>query len=106
MALITVTPTTAQIEGITRNNLIKRILRETGLGATGIATSGSTTTIVDTGSLKSSQYNSSEWVGGWARISKDAGGAAAAPEAEKSPITTYAPSTGTITVDPALTAAV
>lgn len=103
--LITVSPTISQIEGLTRNQLIKRLV-STGLVKTGVATSGSTTTIVDTNRLKSTQFNSKEWVGGWARISKDAGGAAAAPETEIRPIITYVPSTGTITVDPAFTAGV
>lgn len=106
MAVLSVTYTLAQIEGITRNNLLKRFLRETKLGQYGTATSGSTSTIVDTTRLKSTQFNSREWVGGWARISKDAGGAAAAPETEISPITTFAGSTGTITLNPVLTAAV
>ena len=96
----------AGLETVTRGALIKRLFRETGLGTYGSATSGSTTTIVDTGKLKSTQYNDQEWVGGWARISKDAGGAAAAPETEVRPITTYDPETGTITVNPAFSAAV
>src|SRR3990167_8204573 len=92
-------------EGITRRNLLSRFLRETGLGHYGTATGGSTTTLVDTTTLQSTQFSDQDWVGGWARISRDAGGAAAAPEAEIRPITTYAPSTGTITVNPAFTAA-
>ena len=93
------------VEELTRTNFIKRFLRETGLGDYGIATGGSTSTIVDTGRLKSTQYADKDWEGGWARISKDAGGAQAAPEGEISPITTYAPSTGTITVNPNFTQA-
>ena len=106
MATIISSPTNPQVEGITRNTLFKRLLRETGLGAYGTATSGSVTLIGDTNRLKSTQYNSKDWVGGWARISKDAGGAAAAPEGEISPITTYAPTHATdhITVNPAITA--
>ncbi len=93
------------VEELTRTNFIKRFLRETGLGDYGTATGGSTSTIVDTGRLKSSQYADKDWEGGWARVSKDAGGAQAAPEGEISPITTYAPSTGTITVNPNFTQA-
>lgn len=103
--MVTVSPTLAQVESITREELLQRVLRETGIGQYGTATGGSTTTIVDTTKLKSTQFNSQKWVGGWARIVYDAGGAAAAPEGEISPITTYAPSTGTITVNPAFTAA-
>src|SRR3990167_6011414 len=96
--------TTPQIEGITRYTLFKRLLSETGLGDYGVVTTGGTTTFDDTTKLKSSQYDPKDWVGGWARISKDADGAAAAPEAEVSPITTYDPVTnGRITVSPAFT---
>ena len=103
--LVHVTPTVSQVEGLTRNQLIKRLV-PTGLVKVGTATSGSTTTLVDTNRLKSSQFNSKEWVGGWARISYDAGAAAGAPENEVSPIITYTPSTGTITFDPVVTAAI
>lgn len=92
-------PTVIQLEGITRKNLIKRFLRDTGLGAYGTATGGSTTTIIDTSRLLSSQLTANEWIGGWARCSFDAGGAAAAPETEINPISNYAPSTGTVTID-------
>lgn len=104
MATINATHTAPTVEGITRKNVLKVVLTETGLGAYGTATGGSTTEIIDTDRLKSTQYDSKDWVGGWARISYDAGGAAAAPEGESSPITTYAPSTGTTTVNPAITA--
>lgn len=106
MPAVTVTYANTQVEGITRNTLLKRLLRDLGLGQYGTATSGSTTTIVDTARLQSTQYNSQQWVGGWARIGKDAGGAGAAPEGEISPITTNAPGTGTITFNPAVSAAV
>ncbi len=104
--VIPITHTTPQIEGTLRNNLLKRFLRETGLGVYGTATGGSTTTIVDTNRLKSAQFSDNEHVGGWGRIGSDAGDAQAAPEDEQSPVTTYAPSTGTITVNPAITAVV
>lgn len=104
MALVSVAHSLTPIEQLTRNALLKRFLRETGLGDYGTATGGSTTTIIDTTKLQSTQFNTREWVGGWGRISKDAGGAGAAPEGSISPITTYAPSTGTITLNPAITA--
>lgn len=100
MGIAESTWTTEQLEGITRNELVKRFLRETRLGITGVATGGSATTIDDTTQLKSTQYTTNDWVGGWARISKDAGGAGAAPEGEIRSITTYDPTTnGRITVD-------
>ena len=106
MSLIIASPTNGQVESLTRNQIFKRFLRETQLGTYGTATGGSTSTIVDTTRLKSTQYTDDEWVGGWARISKDAGGAAAAPEGEISPVTTYAPSSGTVTFNPVMSAVV
>jgi len=94
------------IEELTRTNFLKRFLRESGLGDYGTVTGGGTSTIVDTGKLKSTQFADKDWEGGWARIGKDAGGSQAAPEGEVRPSTTYAPSTGTITVNPALSVAV
>lgn len=105
MSLVTASPTLASVETLTRAQIIKRWARESGLAQIGTATGGSTTTIVDTTRLKSSQYSDDSWTGGYARISYDAGGAAAAPEGELSPITTYAASTGTVTFNPAMTAA-
>ena len=106
MASIISAPTLAQVEGITRRDFFKSFLLDSGLGKYGTATSGSTTVIGDTARLKSTQYDSKDYVGGWARISYDAGGSSAAPEGEISAITTYAPTHATdhITVNPAITA--
>lgn len=105
MATITGTPTFPQVEGILRRDFFRAFLQETGLGATGQATGGTQTTIVDTTRLQSSQYDSKDHVGGWARISYDAGGLGAAPQGEQGAVTAYAPSTGTITIDPAISVA-
>ena len=106
MPLLLFSPTVAQIEGITRQSILDRFLRETGLGKSGTVVTGSTTTINDTDTLLSPQFTASDWVGGWARISKDAGGASAAPENEQRSITTYDPATnGRITFSPVMTAA-
>ncbi len=103
--MVTTSPDIAQIESITKEGLIQSILRE-GFGMYGTVTAtGSTSIITDTDRLKSTQYNDQEWVGGWARISSNADSAGAAPEAEYRPITTYVPSTGIITVNPAFTTA-
>lgn len=105
MALLEVSPVNSIVEGVTRNQLFKRFLRETGLGSYGIATSGGSGIINDTVNLLSTQFTTSDWPGGWARIAKDAGGAAAAPEGEINPITTYDPITnGRITTNPVFTA--
>lgn len=101
MAIITSTPTLPQVEGILRRDFFRAFLGETGLGAYGTATSGGAGQIIDTTKLKSSQYDTKDHVGGWARISYDAGGTGAAPEGEHGPVTTYDPATGTITVNPA-----
>lgn len=106
MALLTVAHTFPQIQRVTRRNVLERVLLEWGLGMYGTATGGSTSTIVDTTKLKSTQYTARDWNNAIARISKDAGGAGAAPEGEISPVTDFAPSTGTITNNPVFTAAV
>ena len=107
MALLIVAPTSGQVEGITRNALFKRFLRETGLGTYGTATGGSSSTLDDTTRLKSTQLSANDWQGGWLRVGKDAGGAGAAPENEHQPITAYDPTTnGRITFNPTVTAGI
>ncbi len=98
--------TIAQLESVTRRDVLTRFLRESGLGEYGTATGGTSSTIVDTTRLKSAQYADDAHNGKWARISYDAGGAGAAPEGEISPITDYVASTGTLTVNPAFSVAV
>ena len=59
VTLILTTPTVAQVEGATRNEIFKRFLRETGLGSYGVVTGvsgGATVTLDDTTRLKSSQF--------------------------------------------------
>lgn len=107
MAEILATPTVAQVEGITRTQLFKRVLNESGLGDVGTCSAAGGAggdTFVDTTQLKSTQYDSRDHVGGWARISNRSGHTA--PEGEIAPITTYAPSSGTITVNPVFSAQV
>jgi len=104
MALISGSWTTATSESVTRSDVLKRLLRE-GLGESGTATSGSTSTIVDTGMLLSSAYPDDKYKGMWARIEYDAGGAAAAPEGEIRSVTASVGSTGTVTVSPVFSAA-
>lgn len=100
MGLFMVTPQTL-LEGVLRKDVLKRVLREGRLGITGTATGGSTTTIVDTTRLQSNRYTDKDWEDAWARISKDAGGSGAAPQGDIRPASTYAPSTGTVTITPA-----
>ena len=104
MALISGSWTTATSESVTRSEVLKRLLRE-GLGESGTATGGSTSTIVDTGMLLSSAYPDDKYKGMWARIEYDAGGAAAAPEGEIRSVTASVGSTGTVTVSPVFSAA-
>ena len=108
VTLILTTPTLAQIEGATRNEIFKRFLRETGLGTYGIVTGvagGATSTLDDTTRLKSTQFNADMWKGGWVRISKNADAVSTAPENEISPITVSEHTTnGRLTFNPAVTA--
>ena len=108
VTLILTTPTLAQIEGATRNEIFKRFLRETGLGTYGIVTGvagGATTTLDDTTRLKSTQFNADMWKGGWVRISKNADAPSTSPENEVKPITISEHTTnGRLTFNPALSA--
>ena len=103
--------TLPQIERTSRRDILENCLQAGQLGMYGAATSGSTTTIVDTTKLIGGGFSARDWSSTWMRISKDAGGAAAAPEGEIRPVgaSGYAPSTGTMTIAtnaPAWTAAV
>lgn len=104
MALISSAWTTATTEAYTRANVLRRLLRDGGLGEYGTATGGSTSTVVDTGTLQSSGYPDDKYKGMWARIEYDAGGAAAAPELEIRPVTSSTASSGTVTVNPVYSA--
>ena len=110
VTLILTTPTLAQIEGATRNEIFKRFLRETGLGTYGVFTGvagGATSTLDDTTRLKSTQFNADMWKGGWVRISKNADTPSTAPENEVSPITVSEHTTnGRLTFNPAVTASI
>jgi hypothetical protein len=82
-------------------DLAWRVLVELGTARTGVATGGTTTTIIDTNGLKlidDDYYN-----GGTAFILKDAGGESAAPENEFSKISNFANETATIALQDALT---
>ena len=104
MSMIGTSATTTGLELLTRTSIIKRVLREGGFGTYGTATGGTTSTLIDTTRLQSSQYSEDMWTGAWLRIGKDAGGAAAAPETEIRPITKYEPGNGRLIVSPVFTA--
>jgi hypothetical protein len=77
------------------------VVRELGVARQGTATSGSTTTLIDTGrSEVDDAFN-----GGTVWIISDAGGASAAPEGEWATISDWVNSTGTATIS-TLTASV
>lgn len=103
MPVLYTQPTIPQIEGLTREGILQRFLRDSGLGEYGTATGGSTTTIEDTSKLLSTQYSADRWIGGWSRISFNTGGAGSAPEGEVASISDYVPSTGILTTTPAMT---
>ena len=83
-------------------DLTYMVAREMGITIEGIATSGATTTIIDTNDrTEDNDY----WNGGTAWILRDALGASAAPEGQYSVISDHT-SAGTVTLRDALTAAV
>jgi hypothetical protein len=87
---------------VTLSKVMARAWREMGFSIDILATGGSTTTIIDT----NSQYSSDDaLVGGTAIVTRDAGGANAAPEGEMQRISDYVASTTTFTVATAFTAA-
>lgn len=87
-------------QSTTRPKLLSRLLRETGMGQAGTATAaGSTTTLVDATNLQSTQFNSRQWIGGWIYFTSGT------LDGQIVSITTYAPSTGTLTFSPTQAAA-
>ena len=91
---------------LTLGDLYQAIARNFGaLYATGTATSGSTTTIVDTSNLPALAANDA-LNNGYAYVKTDAAGAHAAPEGQTRLITDFVQSTGTVTVGIAFSAAV
>lgn len=96
MSTIISAPTLPQVEGITRQDLIKALFRKTGIGEYGTATGGSVSTLVDTALINYGMHEKS-LKGVIARIVKDAGGAGAAPEGDVRTIGGYAVATGTLT---------
>lgn len=95
--MVTSTYTLPTIERLNKTSVIKRFLRESGLGFYGTATGGGTTSIVDTVRMANGGLND-DFAEGWAYILKDAGGSAAAPEGEIQPLSAFVASTGTATI--------
>lgn len=88
---------------LTLSKVMTRAWREIGHSVAILATGGSTSTIIDT----LSRYTSDDaLVGGTAIVTRDAGGANAAPEGEFSRITDYVASTTTFTISPAVSTAI
>lgn len=85
--------TTPTVEGITRQNLIKRFFDRTGFGIAGTVDSGSATTLVDDALIGRGNHIKS-FVGGFVRIVQ---AGAASPEGKIRPITAFDPATGTVT---------
>src|SRR3990167_11523643 len=86
----------------TLSNLLRDSLSHIGILKYGLATGGSTTTVVDTN--HEAGEKDSDWKHGTAIILRDSGGAGAAPEGEFSRISAYAPNTSTFTLASTLTA--
>jgi len=87
----------------TRADLVADIADAYGEFLSLTVTSGSTTTILDTANL---YQPDSYWVGHYAYVRTDAGGASAAPEGEERAVTGYDRASATLTVSPAFTVAV
>lgn len=83
-------------------DLTYAVCSKLGMVREGLATGGSTTTIIDTNDR---DEEDTYWVGGTGWILRDAAGAGAAPENEYSVISTFVNSTNTITLRDALTVA-
>lgn len=90
--------TTPTVEGITRQELMKRFLRRTGFGEYGIIDdiTASTTALTDS-ALIGAGLTTKSFVGGFCRIVKNANSAGNAPEGEVRPVSAFTPSTGAFT---------
>lgn len=92
---ITASFTKAQTQLTTRPDIFKRLLSRTEFGQYGTATGGSTSTVIDTTRLSSSEaYGDDQWVGSYVRLTS---GSAAG---QVRVVTDYVASTGTLTVSP------
>ena len=86
----------------TLSDLTYYVARQLGMLREGIATGGSTTTLIDTNDRSE---DDDYWNGGSAWIIRDAGGASATPEGEYSIISDFVNSTSTVTFRDAMTVA-
>jgi hypothetical protein len=84
-------------------DILYDVYTELGEFRSGIATGGSTTTVVDSSLAK--DYGTDEFKYGTVQVEWDAGDADAAPQAEIREITGFTPSSGTITVGTAFSIA-
>lgn len=85
------------------SNLLQDAFRKIGITTTGVATGGSTSSVIDTGI--GDRYTDNDMKDGSMFIIRDAAGASAAPENEWGVISSYTQSTNTFVI-PTLTAAV
>ena len=94
-----------------KKTTLRDILFETGVilgeaAERGTASAGSTTTVTCTPVFQSTLLSNDFYKGHWLMVTQDAGGAAAAPEMEEALIASNVASTGVVTLDRTLTAAV
>lgn len=104
MPELLVVQTTPQVEGLTRNQVLKHFLSESGLGVTGVATGGSDEVLVDTSARQSSVYSPATYEGQWLRINDTSN--SLAPEGEIRPVTVYTPAAGRLAVSPQFSATI
>lgn len=91
------------VEGLSRQSLLKKLARNTGLLQYGTVVAGAANYITDPTQLQSNQWSPSEWIGGWIRISSTTDGLA--PQAEIVPITNFSPELGRVDNSPYFTVA-
>jgi len=96
----------AVVGGITRTDLRERLARKLGCFFEGIATDGSTTTVIDTSVDSQLLSPDNYFINRYAYIRTDAGCESSAPEGEDRPISDSVQSTQILTVSPAFSAAV
>lgn len=91
-------------ELLTRADIVKRYLLETGFGLTGTAEAGSSSTTIIAQRLKSGQYRAEDYEGGFVRISTTTD--ALAPQGEVRAIDSFIPEQGKLVTEPPFSAAV
>ena len=86
------------------SDVVQQVVAELGFGVTGVATGGSTTTLIDTKLLD--RYSENYFDEGTLLVVYDAGGASAAPQGEWGVVSNFNNQNNTVTINAALTTAI